>query len=172
LEELVEELLKAGSKETPNQRKSKSGIIIQGVGDTNVRFSKCCGPLPGDEIVGFVTRGRGVTIHRTDCVNIIHMDEFNRRRIIEAAWNVESDTRRSYRADLRIRCMDRDGLLLEITRLLSDEGLSVKALNVRTDHGEAVMDLGIEVHNRDQIQRLQDRIKQNADVYEIERTTT
>jgi len=173
LEELVAELLKAGNKEYPNLRRSKSGILIQGVGDTNVRFSKCCGPLPGDEVVGFVTRGRGVTIHRTDCVNIIHMDELNRRRIIEAAWDVEPDGgRRAYRADLRIRCIDREGMLLEITRLLADEGMNVKALNVRTDHGEAVMDLGIEVLNRTQLQRLQDRIKQQSDVCEIERATT
>ena len=172
LEDLVEELLKAGSKEAPNQRKTKSGIVIQGVGDTNVRFSKCCSPLPGDEVVGFVTRGRGVTIHRTDCVNIIHMDDANRRRIIEAEWNVESAARRAYRADLRIRCMDRTNMLLDITRVLSDEGLSVKSLNVRTDHGEAVMDLGVEVINRGQFQRLQDKIKQQSGVYEIERATS
>jgi len=169
LEELVEELLKAGSKEAP--RKSKSGIVIQGVGDTNVRFSKCCSPLPGDEVVGFVTRGRGVSIHRTDCVNIIHLDESNRRRMIEAEWNVESSTTQTYRADLRIRCMDRDGILLDITKVLSDEGLSVKALNVRTDHGDAIMDLGVEIHNRGQLQRLRDRIRQQPGVYEIERAT-
>ena len=172
LEEMVEELLKAGNKDSPSQRKSKSGIVIEGVGDTNVRFSKCCSPLPGDEVVGFVTRGRGVTIHRTDCVNIIHMDDLNRRRIIEAEWNAEHSERHTYRADMHIRCMDRDGLLLEITKILTDEGLSVKALNVRTDHGEAIMDLGVEVLNRNQYQRLYDKIKQRPGVNEIIRATT
>jgi len=172
LEELVEELLKAGSKEAP--RRSKSGIVIQGVGDTNVRFSKCCSPLPGDEIVGFVTRGRGVSIHRTDCVNIIHLDEINRRRIMEAEWSAELIKSQVYRADLRIWCADRKGILLDITKILSDEGLSVKALNVRTDlgEGEAVMDLGVEVQSRNQFQKLWDRIKQQPGVYEIERSST
>ena len=175
LEDLVEELLKAGNKESPNQHKTKSGIIIQGVGDTNVRFSKCCSPLPGDEVAGFVTRGRGVTIHRTDCTNIINMDEINRRRIIEASWNmdsVESAGRRLYRADLRIRSLDRPNMILDITRIISEEGLNVKALNMRTDHGEAVMDIAIEIKSRGQFQRLNDRIRNHSDVYEIERVTT
>jgi len=169
-EEQAEELLKAGSKEAP--RKSKSGIIIEGVGDTNVRFSKCCSPLPGDEIVGFVTRGRGVSIHRTDCVNIIHLDEINRQRIMEADWSPELTNRQTYRADLHISCMDQDGILLSITTILADEGLSVKSLTVRTDQGSAIMDLGVEVQNRGQFQRLWDRIEQQPGVYGIERATT
>ena len=173
LEDLVGELLKAGSKVASNQHNSKSGIIIQGVGDTNVRFSKCCSPLPGDEVVGFITRGRGVTIHRTDCVNIIHMDESNRRRIIyEVEWHEEAASRHAYRADLRIRCMDRVNMLYDITKVLSDEDLSIKALNLRPDHGEVVIDFGVEVSNRNQFKRLQDRIKQQQGVYEIERITT
>ena len=172
VEEVVAELLKAGSKELPNLRKSKSGIIIQGVGDTNVRFSKCCSPLPGDEVVGFVTRGRGVTIHRTDCVNIIHMDEINRQRIIEAEWDVGMEFRHAYRADVRIWGLDRENLLLDISKVLSEEGVSVKALNARVDHGEAVMDLGVEVVNRNQFQRLQDKIKNQAGVHDIKRITT
>ena len=172
IDEIVAKLIEDGSKEYPGLRKTKSGIVIQGIGDTNVRFSKCCSPLPGDEVVGFVTRGRGVTIHRTDCVNIIYMDEMNRLRIIEAEWNVGVESRHSYRADLRIWCMDRENMLLDITKVLSDEGLNVKSLNVRTDHGEAIMDLGVEVLNRNQFQRLQDKIKQQAGVYEIERATT
>ena len=169
LEDLVEELLKAGSKEHPSRKKSKSGILIQGVGDTNVRFSKCCGPLPGDEVVGFVTRGRGVSIHRTDCVNIINLDEINKQRIIEAMWDTGEDDRKAYRADLQVRCQDMDGLLLDITKLLFDEGISVKNLTVRTDHGEAVMDLGVEVTTRDQFQRLQDRIRNRPGVNDVAR---
>lgn len=64
--------------------KSKSGIVVKGIDDVAVRFSKCCNPVPGDEIVGFVTRGRGVTIHRTDCVNMLHLAESERERLIDA----------------------------------------------------------------------------------------
>jgi len=169
LEELVDELLKAGSVDHPSNRKSKSGVVIQGVGDTNVRFSKCCGPLPGDEVIGFVTRGRGVTIHRTDCINIVHLDELNRRRLIEAEWSISEDERRAYRAGLYIRCMDTDGILLSITRILSDENISVKALTVRTEQGVGVMELSVEVTSRSQFTRLQDRFKAQAGVFSVER---
>ena len=67
-------------------KKSKSGIVVKGVGDVAVRFSKCCNPVPGDEIVGFITRGRGVSIHRTDCINIIHIGDEERNRLIDAEW--------------------------------------------------------------------------------------
>ncbi|MCL2399249.1 MAG: bifunctional (p)ppGpp synthetase/guanosine-3',5'-bis(diphosphate) 3'-pyrophosphohydrolase [Defluviitaleaceae bacterium] len=170
VEDLVDELLKAGNKESPNARKTKSGVYIPGVGDADVRFSKCCSPLPGDEVAGFVTRGRGVTIHRTDCVNIIHLDESSRRRLIEVEWSIDNE-RRTYRADLRIHCMDRENMLLDITRILSDEGLNVKALNVRSDRGEVIMDLGVELSSRNQLQKLQEKIKRQSGVYDIERVT-
>jgi len=173
VEALVKELLEAGKKTAPNQRKSKSGILIAGVGDTNVRFSKCCSPLPGDDIAGYVTRGRGVTVHRTDCINMIKikMNELERRRVIEAMWDDVTE-RRVYRADMKIYCRDRDGLLLDITKLLSEEGLSVKALNVRTDQGEAVIELSVEVLNRKQYERLYDRIMQQNGVDTIVRATS
>ena len=68
--------------------RSKSGIVVKGIDDVAVRFSKCCSPIPGDEIVGFVTRGRGITIHRTDCVNVLNMPEIDRKRLIEAEWQM------------------------------------------------------------------------------------
>lgn len=71
--------------------KSKSGIVVKGIHDLAVRFSKCCNPVPGDEIVGFVTRGRGVTIHRTDCINVLNLPEMERNRLIDAEWQAEED---------------------------------------------------------------------------------
>ena len=71
-------------------RKNKSGIVVKGLHDLAVRFSRCCAPVPGDEIIGFVTRGRGVSIHRTDCVNMMNLSEADRQRIIEAEWSVDS----------------------------------------------------------------------------------
>ncbi|MCL1987545.1 MAG: bifunctional (p)ppGpp synthetase/guanosine-3',5'-bis(diphosphate) 3'-pyrophosphohydrolase [Firmicutes bacterium] len=174
LEELVDELLKAGNnKKTAKQRKSKSGILISGVGDTNVQLSRCCSPLPGDEVVGFITRGRGVTIHRTDCINIINMDELNRLRILEADWSADAFSQ-SYQADLRILCLDRDGLLLDIAKILSEEGLGVKSLNAHKDKDKdkGIIELRVEIVSRGQFQKLQDRIRQQHGVYDIERATT
>ena len=87
----------AEGKEKPadgrHEKKKKSGIIVKGLSDVAVHFSKCCSPVPGDEIVGFVTRGRGVSIHRTDCINMINLPEDERSRIIEAEWQVtENDS--------------------------------------------------------------------------------
>ncbi len=70
----------------PIRARSKSGIVVRGIHDLAVRFSRCCSPVPGDEIVGFVTRGRGITIHRTDCVNILNLPEIERSRLIDAEW--------------------------------------------------------------------------------------
>ena len=83
-----EQVLEAASEtqEKLHIAKSKSGIVVKGIHDVAVRFSKCCNPIPGDEIVGFVTRGRGITIHRTDCVNVLNMSETDRTRLIEAEW--------------------------------------------------------------------------------------
>ena len=85
-----EQVLEAASEsqEKLHIAKSKSGIVVKGIHDVAVRFSKCCSPIPGDEIVGFVTRGRGITIHRTDCVNVLNMPEIDRKRLIEAEWQM------------------------------------------------------------------------------------
>ena len=80
--------------------KSKGGIVVRGIHDVAVRFSKCCSPIPGDEIVGFVTRGRGITIHRTDCVNILNMSETDRTRLIEAEWQADTRASEKYMAEL------------------------------------------------------------------------
>ena len=83
LEEIVQNEAKA-NKET--SKKNKGGIVVKGIHDVAVRFSKCCNPVPGDEIVGFVTRGRGISIHRTDCINILNFPDSERARLIEAEW--------------------------------------------------------------------------------------
>mgnify|MGYP000456007467 CR=1 FL=1 len=99
--------------------KSKSGIVVKGIDDMAVRFSKCCNPVPGDEIVGFVTRGRGMTIHRTDCVNMLHLSAVERERLIDAEWenNAETEGGGQYLAELKMYANDRQGLLLDVTKV-------------------------------------------------------
>ena len=91
----------AEHKEKLHIGKAKGGIVVKGIHDMAVRFSKCCNPIPGDEIVGYVTRGRGVTIHRTDCINVMNMSAEDRNRLIDAEWQVpEQETEERYMADL------------------------------------------------------------------------
>lgn len=88
-----------------------------------MRFSKCCNPVPGDEIVGFVTRGRGMTIHRTDCVNMLHLSAAERERLIDAEWenNAETEGGGQYLAELKMYANDRQGLLLDVTKVFTEE---------------------------------------------------
>ena len=86
LTQMTEMKQKPSAAVEPHKKGSKSGIIVKGIDDVAVRFSKCCNPVPGDEIVGFITRGRGVSIHRTDCVNMLHLSEIERQRLIDAEW--------------------------------------------------------------------------------------
>ncbi|MBO5150452.1 MAG: bifunctional (p)ppGpp synthetase/guanosine-3',5'-bis(diphosphate) 3'-pyrophosphohydrolase, partial [Anaerotignum sp.] len=118
-EDVLKDFEKTIDDKPVKKHKSKSGIVVEGIGDVAVRFSKCCSPVPGDEIVGFVTRGRGVTIHRTDCVNVINLSNEERGRLINAEWDTQfakGDTNTSYLAELRVTANDRVGLILEISR--------------------------------------------------------
>jgi GTP pyrophosphokinase len=166
-EELIQSLIEAGEK--IDKRKNTSGIVVKGVGDTAVRFARCCGPLPGDEIYGFVTRGRGLTVHRTDCVNILHMDEFDRRRLIEAQWHSGQKMTSSYHTEMRINCDDRDGLIADISRVLTDEKISVKTMTVRTVQSEAIFNVGFDIADSEQLKSLTAKLQNIPNVCEIHR---
>ena len=114
--------------------KSRSGIMVRGIADVAVRFPRCCNPVPGDEIVGFVTRGKGMTIHRTDCVNMLHLSDAERERLIDVEWGEtpENESGGQYLAELKIFTDDRQGLLMEITKIFTEGKLDVKSMNVRT----------------------------------------
>ncbi len=159
---------------TPSERlKSKSGIIVEGLSDLAVRFSKCCSPVPGDEIVGFVTRGRGVSIHRTDCVNIINLphDEWN--RLIEAEWSPEAkENDEFYPVEIVIYCYNRSGVLLDISRIFTENKIDVKSMNVRTTKQEkAIISVGFETKGVEQLDTLVRKLKSVESVTDIERST-
>ena len=108
----VLEKVAEASKNKVHIAKSKSGIVVKGIDDVAVRFSRCCNPVPGDEIVGFVTRGRGLSIHRTDCVNMLHLTEAERARLIDAEWegDVAEKGRRSVSGRDQDLCIRQTGL--------------------------------------------------------------
>ena len=117
-ETILERISEANSQKV-HIAKSKSGIVVKGINDMAVRFSKCCNPVPGDEIVGFVTRGRGMSIHRTDCVNVIHLSAAERSRLITAEWEDPGDTEEGgqYLAELKLYADDRkEDFFLDINK--------------------------------------------------------
>ncbi len=189
INKLVEEYKKRNKKEITDQdilnaiadnnqkdkpvKKSKSGIIVKGLQDVAVRFSKCCSPVPGDEIVGFVTRGRGVSIHRTDCVNIINLPEFDRARLIDAEWQAEAieQPKEKYLAEIIIYAYNRTGILADLSRILSERNIDVQTINSRTSkQGVASINISFEIGSVEELNRLIDKMRQVENVFSIERT--
>ena len=162
----------AESNVTPQVSGSDNAIIVKGVHDVAVRFSKCCNPVPGDEICGFVTRGRGVSIHRRDCVNVIKMQEEDRSRLIEARWQSDSQSFGKYAATIKIFANNRSGLLADISRALTEKNIDIISMNTRTSkQGLATMETSFQVSSRNQLREIVDKIRQIDSVIDIERTT-
>ena len=153
--------------------KTASGIIVKGVDDVAVRFSKCCSPVPGDEIVGFVTRGRGISIHRTDCVNIINLPELDRTRLIDAEWQEDSIAGNGkYLAEIIIYANNRNGLLADVSRALTEKNIDIISLNTRlSKKGLASMSVAFEISSKNELNRIIDKLSNVDSVVSIERTT-
>ena len=165
----------AQAKEPARKRQTKhSGIIIGDGIDIDVRFSKCCSPVPGDEIVGFITRGRGASIHRTDCVNIINLDELERHRIIEAFWQIpKQDTGDfTFRAEIQVTGQDRIGLLSEVSEVFNHENTQVKSFNARTVKDDAVFQISIVIKSKEQLDKIMKRVMSIPGVSKVDRVTT
>ena len=151
--------------------KSKGGITVHGIHDVAVRFSKCCSPIPGDEIVGFVTRGRGITIHRTDCVNIMNLPESERERLIEAEWEAGESDGQLYTVEINIYANNRTGLLVDISRIFTERKIDLSAMNVRTSkQGTATIDMAFDVNSKEELNTLIEKIRQVESVLDIERS--
>ncbi|MCL2718414.1 MAG: bifunctional (p)ppGpp synthetase/guanosine-3',5'-bis(diphosphate) 3'-pyrophosphohydrolase [Lachnospiraceae bacterium] len=172
-EEVAEEL-KDHLTPVKNERiHTHSGIMVKGVTDVAVRFAKCCSPLPGDEIVGFVTRGRGVSVHRNDCINIISLPELERERMIEAEWQQSADkmVNEKYLAEVKIFAENRAGLLADITRIMAEKKISLTAVNIRVNkQNMAIMDMAFEIKNREELVMIIEKIRSIKSVIDIERT--
>ena len=162
------------NKQEDMPKHSKSGIVVKGLYDVAVHFSKCCSPVPGDEIVGFVTRGRGVSIHRTDCVNILHLSDMERVRLIEAEWQEGADKEQfgEYHAEIKIFCHDRSGLLVDITKVFTEAEINISGIHSKTSkQGIATIDVAFQTKGRGQITKIVEKIRQIESVMDVERTT-
>ncbi|MBQ9613318.1 MAG: bifunctional (p)ppGpp synthetase/guanosine-3',5'-bis(diphosphate) 3'-pyrophosphohydrolase [Lachnospiraceae bacterium] len=151
-----------------------SPITVRGIHDVAVHFARCCSPVPGDEIVGFVTRGRGVTIHRTDCINIMNLQEMDRVRIIEAEWEEgagEKKEKGGFEAEINVYCTDRNGLLADISRVFTERGISIIGLNTRTNkQGYATLSISFRVSGKAEMDSTIEKLRQIRNVIDITRT--
>ncbi|MGN0152795.1 MAG: RelA/SpoT family protein [Wujia sp.] len=151
----------------------KGGIIVKGMDDVAVRFSKCCAPVPGDEIVGYITRGRGISIHRTDCVNVLCMDEFDRKRLIEADWaSGQVQDANLYSTEIIIYANDSKGLVFALSKIFNEANINLTGMNVRVNkQGKATVSVKFEIHSKDQLNKLIAKIRSVEGIIDIERTT-
>ncbi|WP_283678713.1 bifunctional (p)ppGpp synthetase/guanosine-3',5'-bis(diphosphate) 3'-pyrophosphohydrolase [Lentilactobacillus sp. Marseille-Q4993] len=152
------------------KQKASNGIIIEGVDNLLVRLSHCCTPVPGDDIVGYITKGRGVSVHRVDCPNIRKAEE-NGDRLIEVSWDAPDESRTNYPANLSVSGYNRTGLLTDVLTAVNNVTKDVSSVNGQVDHNKmATISISVGVRNWEQLDRLMSTIKNIPDVYVIERT--
>ncbi len=150
----------------------RGGILVKGINDLSARCAHCCNPVPGDEIVGFVTRGRGITVHRTDCVNMINLPVSERTRLIEAEWDVDDAADDTYSAEIRIFCNNRVGLLSDVSRIFTDLNIDITSINLKNaKNGTCTLILTFDIHGKEELTRIIDKLRSVQGVIDITRTT-
>ena len=168
-----EQVLEAAEhvRERRPEEKQTGGIVVKGVDDVAVRFSKCCNPVPGDEIVGFVTRGRGVSIHRTDCVNLLSMSETDRSRLIEAEWQEGSEgSGQTYTTEISIYANNRKGMLADVSKVFLELDIDILTMNVsNSKKGRATLSMSFDINGVAQLNQVIARIRNIEGVVDIER---
>ncbi|MGI6210996.1 MAG: RelA/SpoT family protein [Anaerovoracaceae bacterium] len=144
------------------KKRDNPGIIVKGADNLMIRVARCCNPVPGDEIIGFITKGRGITVHRKDCTNITSLPESERARFIEVEWE-DLTMGKSYSAEVRLICAHRKGMLADISRTCEVEDVQIESINARTDRdGNMNIDLTLSVTSTQQMQRIL-RLLRNID---------
>ncbi len=153
-----------------SKNKHDESVLIEGIDNLLVRLSHCCNPIPGDEIVGYITKGRGVSVHRTDCPNVKNAEQSG-TRLIDVSWNVVSDDRTHYNTDLEIQGYNRWGLLNDVLQAVNNTTKQLNSINGRIDHNKmATIDVTVGIRDKVHLQRVIDNIKRVPDVYVVKRT--
>ena len=171
-DELLAQMSSETADVTPRRKSAHGGIIVKGIDDVAVHFSKCCSPVPGDPIVGYVTRGRGVSIHRSDCINIKTMTDDEKERLIEAEWQSQDKTQNNvYVTDIKIYAIDRRNIIFDISKVFTESLINVTSMTLRTNkHGKATVNVAFEIHSVDQLNKVIAKIRNIEDIIDIERT--
>ncbi len=164
VEEKIEELQ---AQQARKPKSSKTGIIVKGIDNCLIKISKCCNPVPGDEIIGYITRGRGVTVHRKDCKNIkdLFQDE---GRIIDVYWDTAKES--AYSVDINIFANDREGLLSDVIKVISNSDAKLIAVNAKSNKEKiAMIEMTIEVKNINDLNKAQRELGKIDSVYDVKR---
>lgn len=169
--------LRKGREELPNtaeirpdtpRKRPENGVSVRGIDNLLIRFSRCCNPVPGDEIIGFITRGRGVSVHRGDCPNLQSCSEEDQARLIQVEW--DADTKHEFNVDIEITGHDRSGLLNEVLATVADMKTNITAMSGKTDKNRvAKINMTIAIQNLDHLHKVVERIKKIRDVYSVRR---
>jgi GTP diphosphokinase / guanosine-3',5'-bis(diphosphate) 3'-diphosphatase len=155
-------------KAFPTAKRRESGVRVQGIDNLLIRLSRCCNPIPGDEIVGYITKGRGVSVHRADCTNIDSGDA--QSRLIQVEWESALNDRKEYNVDIEISGYDRRGVLNEVLQAVNETKTNISAVSGKTDRNKmATINMSIAIHNVSHLQKVVDRIKQIPDIYSVRR---
>ncbi len=160
--------------EKENKKKIKtvpdSGVVVKGIDNCLVRLSRCCNPVPGDEIIGYITRGRGVSVHRSDCPNVKNTIIDGDARLIDVYWYQSVSHNVSYLAEITMKAHDRPGLLVEITNTIGESRIPLRAINARTSKDSfVIMHMTLEISNTEQLDRIISKMSRIRDVFEISR---
>lgn len=169
LTEKAEAKQAAANHKEAKVQKGKSAIVVKGLDDVAVRFSKCCNPVPGDEIIGYVTRGRGVSIHRTDCPNVINLPEGERRRLLEAEWGAAAEGNNTFISTIQVVTMEKKGILMDISSVITKEDITIDSLVARRtkNNQENVFSISVEITAKSQLEQLAKKIAALPGVYEV-----
>lgn len=151
------------------QKKAHSGVKVKGVDNLLIRLSRCCTPVPGDDIIGYITKGRGVSIHRSDCANV--KNEEAKGRLLPVEWEGDVQQSKSYNVDIEISGYDRNGLLNEVLHAVTESRTVINAVSGRSDHRQkvATIHMTISIHNIDHLHKVVEKIKQLRDIYSVRR---
>lgn len=168
--ELLEDHKEIKNTTHKSNSKSDESILIEGIDNLLVRLSHCCNPIPGDDIVGYITKGRGVSVHRVDCPNVKNAEKSG-TRLIDVSWNIVPDGRTHYNSDLEIQGYNRSGLLNDVLQAINNTTKQLNSINGRIDHNKmATIDVTVGIKDKVHLQRVMDNIKRVPDVYVVKRT--
>ncbi len=155
----------------PKKTAGGSGIVIEGIDSCLIRYAHCCNPVPGDKIIGYITRGRGVSIHRQDCANIAnaYIDEEEKARLVDVSWEINKEV--AYLSNLKIVGNDRSNMLLDFANIISDSKVPLKGMNARTTKdGLAIVEITLEITNVDQLERIINKLSAVSGVIDVTRS--
>lgn len=168
--EEIEQFFEPSKAQRPDKKKKnipENGVVVKGIDNCLVRLSRCCNPVPGDDIIGYITRGRGVSVHRKDCLNVTNASD-TAERMIEVSWYSSNNV--AYKADITVMANDRTALLMEITNVIGEAKIPLKAINARTTKEQiAIMNLTLEIVDTEQLDKIIKKLKKVSGVFEVTR---